>query len=308
MSAITRLRREPLNTGGTDTARYCYSVWLRHLIIARQRGLDELPKTVLELGPGDSIGIGLAALLSGANTYYALDAFRYANIERSLTVFDDLVGLFQRQESIPRDREAAEVEPKLPSYDFPLNLLQPERLTVFLAPERLDMIRRAIEKMNDPPSDPTHHIQLSYIAPWDQGATIPSGSVDLIYSQAVLEHVKDLRTSYGEMYNWCRPGGCLSHQIDLRSHGTSLDWNGQWQYSEAQWKRVENPQTYRYINRQPSSEHIKLIQESGFDILTAIRGEDYSGIDRNNLASQWQRMADEDITCYSLHVVACKPL
>lgn len=26
-------------TGGTDSARYCYSVWLRHLIMAKSNGL-----------------------------------------------------------------------------------------------------------------------------------------------------------------------------------------------------------------------------------------------------------------------------
>ncbi|MBM4372890.1 MAG: hypothetical protein FJ098_14650, partial [Deltaproteobacteria bacterium] len=57
-------------TGGTGSARYCYSVWLRHLVLAKDRGLlDQVPATVAELGPGDSIGIGLAALLSGATAY-----------------------------------------------------------------------------------------------------------------------------------------------------------------------------------------------------------------------------------------------
>ena len=61
-------------TGGTSSARYCYSVWLRHLVMAYDSGLlQRPPATVAELGPGDSIGIGLAALLSGARKYHALD-------------------------------------------------------------------------------------------------------------------------------------------------------------------------------------------------------------------------------------------
>src|SRR5689334_17334685 len=58
--------RRSLGTKGTDQARYCYSVWLRHLSLAAANGLDTDPKSVAELGPGDSIGIGIAAVLTGA--------------------------------------------------------------------------------------------------------------------------------------------------------------------------------------------------------------------------------------------------
>ncbi len=52
-------------TGGTISARYCYSVWLRHLCVARDYGLPTQPSVIAELGPGDSIGSGLAGLLTG---------------------------------------------------------------------------------------------------------------------------------------------------------------------------------------------------------------------------------------------------
>ena len=57
-------------TGGTESARYCYSVWLRHLCLAQSADPRlGVPRVVAELGPGDSIGIGLAALLSGVEKY-----------------------------------------------------------------------------------------------------------------------------------------------------------------------------------------------------------------------------------------------
>jgi hypothetical protein len=58
-------------TGGTVSARYCYSVSLRHLSFLQRRGLRTTFKTIVELGPGDSLGIGLAALLSGVERYMA---------------------------------------------------------------------------------------------------------------------------------------------------------------------------------------------------------------------------------------------
>ena len=59
-------RRHRATTGGSDSARYCYSVWLRHLRSLAPYGFRVKGAHVGELGPGDSIGIGLAALLSGA--------------------------------------------------------------------------------------------------------------------------------------------------------------------------------------------------------------------------------------------------
>ena len=78
-------------TGGTNSARYCYSVWLRHLFMAKLNGLTTHPDVIAELGPGDSLGIGLAALLSGANKYYAFDAVQYATNKRNFEIFYELV-------------------------------------------------------------------------------------------------------------------------------------------------------------------------------------------------------------------------
>src|SRR3954470_22636372 len=78
-------------TGGTCSARYCYTVWMRHLIKADAASIPTVNSCVAELGPGDSLGSGFAALLSGADRYVALDAKSHANPEQNLAIFEELV-------------------------------------------------------------------------------------------------------------------------------------------------------------------------------------------------------------------------
>src|SRR5215510_12622076 len=122
-------------TGGTDSARYCYAVWLRHLLMAYGNGLSVQPKIVAEIGPGDSLGIGLAALISGAEKYYAFDIVKYANCERNTMIFDELVELFAKKENIPDEIEFPNLKPHLKSYEFPAHILDEHRLTECLKQE-----------------------------------------------------------------------------------------------------------------------------------------------------------------------------
>ncbi len=51
-------------TGGTNSSNYCYSVYLRHLVLLYENGMQNLPKSIVEIGPGDSLGIGLNAIIT----------------------------------------------------------------------------------------------------------------------------------------------------------------------------------------------------------------------------------------------------
>src|SRR5262245_33287553 len=72
-----RARRPGAGTGGTDNARYCYAVWLRHIVALAEVGLPTQPDLVIELGPGDTVGVGIMALLTGSHEYVALDSHAY---------------------------------------------------------------------------------------------------------------------------------------------------------------------------------------------------------------------------------------
>lgn len=287
-------------TGGTVSARYCYSVWLRHLVMAKANGLDTHPGTIAELGPGDSLGIGLAALVSGCDRYYAFDIVPHANTERNLQILDELIELFREKPDIPGEDEFPAVKPYLDSYRFPADILDDARLQAALTPDRLQTIRDSVADTQHPDS------VVMYKAPWQgQGNTLHN-SVDMIYSQAVLEHVDDLSGTYASMYEWLRPGGFLSHQIDYKSHGTAHTWNGHWRYSDFTWKLIRGKRPY-LINREPHAAHAKLIEDAGFTVVNVKRAEMETTCSRDDLAPRFRDMPEEDLTTGSSLIQAAKP-
>ena len=274
--------------GSTALARYCYSVWLRHLVIAAHNGYSTSPGTVAELGPGSSLGIGLAALLSGANRYLAFDVVAHAKTEQNLAVFEELVDLFVRRAPIPDAQELPEILPRLDDYAFPHSILPDARLVVALAPERIEHIRASLRD----PSAADSMVQ--YRAPWSSATVLERESVDLILSQAVLEHIDDLPDAYRTMHAWLRPGGYISHQVDFRCHNTARTWNGHLAYGDLVWKLMRGKRPY-LINRHPFSEHLQFMAQVGFVSPQTRKFEMPSEVRRDQLARRFRGLPDSDL-------------
>lgn len=284
-------------TGGTDSARYCYSVWLRHLILANEAVGTGVPAVVAELGPGDSIGIGLAALLCGAEKYYALDVVPYTDLRSNLRIFDELVGLLERREPLPGDSEFPLLYPKLRSYEFPAQLLDVQHLRRALQPQRVAQIRSSLQHADATDS------RIVYKAPWAEQSVIENDCVDMIYSQAVLEHVQELPVVYAAMSRWLKPDAVMSHQIDYQCHGKAKVWNGHWTYSDLVWKLIVGRRPY-LLNRQPHSEHVALLRAAGFRIVTETRVHSESTLRSRDLASGFRGLSAQDLTTSGAFLVA----
>jgi len=295
------LRR--LGTGGTVSARYCYAVWMRHLVMAARHGLPTRPECVAELGPGDSLGIGLAALLSGTERYRAFDLVRYAAVERNLRVFEELVGLFERRAPIPDRDEFPDVKPYLESYEFPARILDDTRLGAALESARLRRIEHAVRAVGQ--SSESGAETIVYVVPWDDPRQLEPESVDLIISQAVLEHVDDLPSCYRALHRWLRRGGGMSHQIDFKCHGTARRWDGHWAYSDLAWRLMRGRKPY-LINREPHSTHIRLMEQAGFEIACDVTVRDVPTLPRERLAPRFRRITDDDRTTSGAFVQAIK--
>lgn len=289
----------PMNTGGTNQSRYCYSVWHRHLNYWCAVNAH-LPSTVAELGPGDSLGIGFAALLSGVGQVHFLDVVKYWDSRRNLAIFEELVELYRAKAAIPNDEEYPLVTPALENYSFPAHILTDEVLKKSLSETRLDLIRKEIQDIDNP-----NNSFIKYQIPWLSSDIVQPETLDFIYSQAVLEHVEDLDNTYTAMRKWLKPGGLMSHSIDFRSHGITPSWNGHWTFGDLEWQIVRGGKSF-LINRQPYSTHLQLHSDYGFKILEDKPVVSENKFAKNQLAGGFRGLSDEDLTTSTTYILSKK--
>ena len=288
-------------------ARYSYSVWFRHILHLKKHNLNVSPRVIAELGPGDSIGVGLLGLLCGAKEYYALDNINYTDLEDNINILDDLSEMLKKLEIIPNEKEFPEVCPRITNYDFSKDFIQEFNILDNID-KRKNELSSIISKENKSQNSLS---SVQYFAPWDNHDLIKRESVDLIFSQAVLEHVENLDFTYKAMSLWLKKGGLMSHQIDFQSHLTASEWNGHWTYSQLEWKILNANQEYS-INREPLSTHLQLMKKYGFKVVTIYPSTEYhqnyytSSILRNDLDEQFQNLTDEDLETVKCHVIAQK--
>lgn len=281
---LNRWRRQRESTGGSCSARYCYSVWFRQLLTLYQYGFRINKAQIGELGPGDSLGMGLAALLSGAAGYSGLDIVPYsakADLERML---DELVDIYSRKERISDETEI--LDHLIDWADVPMKAIE---------------IRKQLRNGLSGGS------LLGYRVPWTSMPHIDGASLDLIFSQAVLEHIDCLEETYQAMFAWLKPGGYASHVIDFGSHGRSPFWNGHWAYSDWQWKLVRGKREY-LLNREPMSTHLACAKKVGFEVLLSRRNHTTSGLNIQALSSRFRQMDVDDAQTRGGFLILQKPI
>jgi SAM-dependent methyltransferase len=243
--------------------------------------------------------MGLAALISGSEKYLAFDVVKHADVERNLKVFDELVPLFRNRSAIPGNDELPHVKPQLENYDFPGDIFDANRLEHALDESRLASIRNSIIDFRRADS------RIQYKVPWYEAGCLQKESVDMIFSQAVLEHVDDLQNTYRAMHLWLQPLGYLSHQVDFRCHGTAQAWNGHWAYSDLMWKLIRGRRPY-LLNRAPLSTHKMTLEGAGFAVVCEKKVRSESRLAINQLAPRFRSMSDDDLVTSGAFIQAAK--
>ena len=298
------VRKNYTGTGGSNSARYCYSAWLRHLVSIAGVAPELRPRVVAELGPGDSLGLGLAALLSGAERYLALDVLAHTNVGVNLEVLDALAALFRARADIPSDEEFPELYPRVGARSFPAELLRRLELNVDTSEDRVASLRRAIGMAAQSPSEDS---EVRYLCPWPT-ADVEPGSVDLVVSQAVLQDMDHwaepdhLEGAFNAMARWLRRGGIMSHQVNLAFPQTER-WNEHWSYSELTWKIIRGRRPY-YVNRVPASEYVRVCEKSGFTVVALTRVPGTNGVPTRELARRFRTYPSSDYDTRAMHFIA----
>lgn len=137
-------------------------------------------------------------------------------------------------------------------------------------------------------------------------AQIESASVDLIYSQAVLEHVskREFRETMQECRRILRPNGICSHQIDLRDHLTGALNN--LRFSEWVWESKFFATSGFYTNRIRYSQMLDLFDEAGFRVeVTGMQMWDVLPTPWNKLAKEFRKLSVKEL-CVSVFDVVLR--
>lgn len=294
LPGITKLLKK--NPGGGTAGNYYYSVYLRHYVMAQKYGQLNNPLSVLELGPGSTLGIGITALLTGTAKYYALDAVKHWNSSGNKKILAEISSMVANCNDIPDNIEFPNIKPELSDYKFPIVNIQSRTLQ-----ERAAQIESSLVKLEKLETSDL----INFISPLNAVFKVPEKSIDFILSQAVLEHIEGLDEAYFNMSKWIKPGGLISHVVDFKSHGITKTWNGHWQYNKHEWKIIKANKPY-LINRHFLSEHLNLIEKYGFEILHISKYYNDSSIQHSDLAQSFKKMTDEDLITSGIYFLAKK--
>jgi len=135
-------------------------------------------------------------------------------------------------------------------------------------------------------------------------SSIPNASVDFVWSQAVLEHIRkrDFVKTMQELRRILRSGGCCSHTVDLTDH-----FNGQLnnlRFSAARWESPLFADSGFYTNRIRFGEMMAVFESAGFEVSQIyIRDWEQLPTARRLLDVSFSTLADKDLLTCGFDVV-----
>jgi len=206
------------------------------------KSLDIKNKIVLEIGPGNSLAIGLMFLACGARKVYFVDRFKH---------------LFWDDEDIAFHKKILK---KIEEKKFPFSSLVNKSIT-FTPNGSINF-------------DPN---RIEYLSADVAFLPLNNCSIDYVFSNAVLEHVHKIKKAINEISRVTKPGGIGIHEIDLRDHffqaaPLRLLQYPNWLWNLMTWNRPG------YTNRLRVSDYLDLFRKANFKIKKWIAMKKYRKI------------------------------
>ena len=133
---------------------------------------------------------------------------------------------------------------------------------------------------------------------------IADGSVDFIYSQSCLEHIRanEFLDTMKELKRILRPGGTASHWIDLQDHLASALNN--LRFSERTWESSLMANSGFYTNRIRFGEMRQLVEHAGFATdVTETTSWQKLPTERAKMATKFRDLPEEDLSVRSFGMV-----
>lgn len=159
-------------------------------------------------------------------------------------------------------------------------------------------------------------LRLQYLAPCDcRRVPLPDGSIDIISSRAVLEHIppRVIQDIFTDSFRLLRPKGIACHFVDNSDHWSHQDKSittiNFLKLSEAVF-RLTCLNSLNYQNRLRHSEYVDFLHGSGFNVLRQYRHVDSKAVAAvQNLAimERFRRFPAEELATISSYLLSEKP-
>lgn len=142
-----------------------------------------------------------------------------------------------------------------------------------------------------------HACNAQYLTNGTQSMTeVAENSVDIMFSQAVLEHVR--KGEFSTFFQHCRrvikPTGGASHVVDLKDHlGGSLN---NLRFSEGLWESDFFSSSGFYTNRIQFEEMVSLVKATGFNVdVVHVKRWDALPLARQQMAEPFRHLSEDQL-------------
>lgn len=238
-------------THSSSDPEFCYTFWLGLLKYLKSIDNSIRLARICELGTGGSLGVGLSALLSGTDTYYALEIENTINIEDNLRILQAISQFFDDEQAVaPR---YSQINLPIKDFLFPRDILK----NTWRDPRRVKDLENELRDILIKSNDATGDRMLNLALPW-QDSSIQD--IDFVFSRAVMEHVANPKDVYNRLHGLLKPGGYMFHDIELHSHGITRRPYDHYTIHPSVWKLIEGNREYS-LNRLTLDDHLDLISQ-----------------------------------------------